>query len=93
MQIFDLVDVRPGREFTGRMVPSAERLFGPGALTYAAVPLDADHCRLIGRVAIGNDGFNRLRAAVLNWGDLVMMRRQLLNLKKYAERDALTTRT
>ncbi|WP_163504769.1 hypothetical protein [Fodinicola acaciae] len=89
VQIFDLVDVQPGHEFTGRTIPSAERFFGPVALTYAAEPLDSGRCRLIGRLAVGVAGWvERVRAEVLGIGDLVMMRKQLLNLKEYAERDA-----
>lgn len=89
MTIFKVIEVDPGHHYTLRGRGGAERLFGPLAITYAAEPVDDRSCRLIARLAIGADGLNRIRAEVLAWGDLVMMRRQLLNLKKYAERDAL----
>lgn len=89
VMVFTLTDVRPGRQFSGRSFRSAERLFGPVAGTYAVEPLDEARCRLICRLLVGPRWpLGRLWATGLACGDLVMMRRQLLNLKKYAERDA-----
>lgn len=89
MMVFELVDVRPGQQFTGIGTPGARRLFGHLAGTYAVEPIDADHSRLICRLVIAEPtGLGRLRAIGLAWGDVVMMRRQLLNLARLAERDA-----
>ena len=64
------------------------RLFGPVAMTYAAEPEGTDS-RIVCRLAVDASGpLARARAHALAWGDLVMMRRQLLNLKALAERDA-----
>ena len=57
-------------------------------MTYAAEP-SGSGSRIVVRIAAAADGrLARLRARALAWGDLVMMRRQLLNLKALAERDA-----
>jgi hypothetical protein len=57
-------------------------------MTYAAEP-DGEGSRIVGRLAVATAGpVSRLRGHLLAWGDLVMMRRQLLNLKALAERDA-----
>lgn len=83
LMVFTLTDVQPGRQFSGRGLRSAERLFGPMAITYAAEPVDADSCRLICRLVVDQG----VRGYLVAWGDLLMMRKQLLTLKKYAERD------
>lgn len=91
VMVFELVDVQPGYQFTGRGLPRAERLFGPLAATYAVESVDSDSSRLICRLAVAEpSGLGRLRAVGLAWGDVVMMRRQLLNLAGLAERDAVT---
>ncbi len=91
VMVVELVDVRRGQQYSGRGTAKAERLFGPLALTYAAEPIDSDSCRLLCRVTVAQPtGLGRLRATVLAWGDVVMMRRQLLNLARLAERDAAT---
>ncbi|MGI9157553.1 MAG: hypothetical protein ACR2FG_13125 [Marmoricola sp.] len=89
MMVFRLVDVTPGRQFTGRGLTAAERLFGPLAGTYAVEPVDTHSSRLVCRLVIADPtGLGRVRATALAWGDALMMRKQLLNLGRLAERDA-----
>lgn len=91
VMVFRLVEVRHGAQFTGRGLPFAERIFGPLASTYAVEPIDADSSRFVCRLTIAEPtGLGRLRARVLAWGDTVMMRKQLLNLARLAEREAAT---
>jgi hypothetical protein len=89
MTIFELTDVQPGRQWSGITVPRAARLFGDVAVTYAVEPVTDTACRMVCRFTVSERGLlQRLRVRALAWGDLVMMRRQLLNLKALAERDA-----
>jgi hypothetical protein len=86
--LFTLVDIRPGRQFTMRGLPRATRLFGPLAMTYAVEPRSAVECRLLCRLVAGTPTpASRIRGIALMWGDLIMMRRQLLTLRNLAERD------
>jgi hypothetical protein len=87
--VFELVSFDAPQQWTGLTTPRGQRLFGPVAMTFAAEP---DHAgsRIVGRLVTRADGpLSRVRAEALAWGDLVMMRRQLLNLKALAERDAI----
>src|SRR3954454_18251433 len=82
IQVFRVTDVEPGHQWSGLTVP---KVFGRTAVTYAVEPSD-DGSRLVCRIATGQRGpvawaWSRLLA----WGDLVMMRKQLLNLKELAE--------
>ncbi len=63
------------------------RLWGQIALTYLVVPRDADNCRLLVKMLVRypKGPFGWLERLFLPWGDLVMMRRQLLNFKELAE--------
>ena len=84
--VFDLVEVDPGHHWTGVTHRGATRLFGPVATTYAAEPAGTGSSRLVCRIVVGQAGpLSWTRARLLAWGDLVMMRRQLLNLKRLAE--------
>ena len=75
-----------GHCWTGLTTPRGQRLFGPVAMTYAAEP-DGERSRIVCRLAVAAGGrAARVRAHALAWGDLVMVRRQLLNLKRLAER-------
>jgi hypothetical protein len=57
-------------------------------MTYAAEPAGSGS-RIVVRIAVAANGrLARVRAHALAWGDLVMLRRQLLNLRALAERDA-----
>jgi len=74
-RIFTLADFTPGRDLTLRIAdPSARRMFGDLAITYRANP-----GRLVAKLAVDAGSF-AIRRRFLCWGDLVMMRRQLLTL-------------
>lgn len=90
MQIFELVGFTPGRDLTLRIRDARARaLLGDTALTYAAVATGADRCRLSCKLLVRYPrGPARVMRVVLPWGDLVMMRKQLLTLRRLAERDA-----
>jgi len=89
MGIFTLVDFRRDDHLTIRIKPrtAAFRLFGDVAGTYRVAPSDGPACRLLAKLVVcyppGIAGAFMRR--LLPWGDLVMMRRQLLNLKALAE--------
>jgi hypothetical protein len=65
-----------------------ERLFGRLRCTYWLRAESATHTRLLVklRIAPSHSVLVRVAKAALAWGDLIMMRRQLLNLKQLAER-------
>ena len=89
MHIFTLVDFAQDRHLTLRVKhgTGAFGFFGDLAVTYLILPEGAARCRLLAKIVVryprGLTGFVMRR--VLPWGDLVMMRRQLLNLKALAE--------
>ena len=86
--VFRLTSYDAGHHWTAVTDSRGRRLFGRVAMTYAAEPDGADS-RIVCRIAVAARGpVARVRAQALAWGDLVMMRRQLLNLKALAERDA-----
>jgi hypothetical protein len=95
MRIFSLVAFEQDRHLTIRVKPRSEafKIFGDVVLSYLIVPLVADSssgCRLLVKlVATYPSGVRRrMMRALLPWGDLIMMRRQLLNLKRLAEETA-----
>ncbi|GAA4684283.1 hypothetical protein [Nocardioides nanhaiensis] len=97
--VFRLTEVDEGRAWTARTSPSAERVAGPWGVTYAVEPLPAigpggpERCRLVARIAVpSRTRLQRARALAVAWGDLVMMRKQLLTLRDLAERDARDAR-
>jgi len=83
--IFKLAAFEPGRSVT---LYSEGRLFGRVAITYEARPRGAAGSRLLAKLLVCYPrGLLSLPMRVLlPPGDLVMMRRQLLNLKALAER-------
>ena len=83
--VFGLVCFEEGHHFTAVTGSRGERMFGPVAMTYAAEP-DVDGSRIVCRIAVGGAGrVARIRGPLLAWGDLVMMRKQLITLKALAE--------
>ena len=89
LSIFTIAAFEPGRSITATVQPKPGRLFGPLATTYAVGPRGHEAARLVVRLDVGGASFARraIRPA-LGWGDVVMMRKQLLTLKDLAEREA-----
>ena len=84
--IFTLVSFAPGDHLTVRMNPSGARLFGDVAVTYAVLPAGPARTRLVA-VLRSPEPTTRLGAVgawLLAWGDLVMMRKQLLTFARLA---------
>lgn len=92
MRIFVLEDfVVPAHLTLSTPVDSTgERLFGTIRVTYWARPVDATRTRLLVklRVAQGRGLWARAMGALLPWGDLVMMRKQLYTLRDLSEASA-----
>jgi hypothetical protein len=67
--------------------PRARAMFGDIAITYAVTPM-AGGTRLAAKVLVRypRRGLWRCMRALLPWGDLIMMRKQLRTLKALAER-------
>lgn len=89
MTIFDLVDFERNRHLTLRIKPrsSGAKTFGDIAVSYLIVEASPRSCRLLVKLVARypNSLRGRFMKAVLPWGDLIMMRRQLLNFKQLAE--------
>jgi hypothetical protein len=84
VSIFRLAEFEPGRSLT---LTQRGRLFGHLGMTYAVSERGQGGSRLVLRIAWGPPRVPFARA-LLSVGDLVMARRQLLNFKRLAERDA-----
>jgi hypothetical protein len=92
MRIFDLASFEPDRHLTLRIrSESAKRAFGDLACSYAVADAGPGgrETRLVVKLVVRYARSLRGRAMrrLLPWGDLVMMRKQLLTLKALAERD------
>ncbi|MFF0308600.1 hypothetical protein ACFYSC_14280 [Streptosporangium sp. NPDC004379] len=93
MTIFELVSFTPGRDMTLRMLPGpGRRLFGDLALTYDVRTDDTGATRLVVKALLGAErgALNEARRRALAWGDLLMMRKQLLTFRTLAEHQAAT---
>ena len=83
MSMFEVVDFVPGRQVTARAGPSP---FGVFVATYTVVPVDGARSRIVVKLLMRYPALVRpLARWMLPFGDWVMMRRQLLNLKALAE--------
>jgi hypothetical protein len=90
MTMFELVEFERDRHLT-LLARRFRWAFGEVSVTYMVVPAGENRCRLIVKL-LGNYPHGRVGRLLLQptmpWLDLFMMRRQLLNLKALAERDA-----
>jgi hypothetical protein len=91
MDIFKLVEFEQNRHLTIIMdSPKGAAAFGDIAVSYIIFPKTENTCRLFVKILVHyprNPMWFWMRW-FLPWGDLIMMRKQLLNLKYLAERDA-----
>jgi hypothetical protein len=91
MTIFKLVEFEADRHLTLVMAsPSAIATFGEIAVSYLILPLTDQYCRLIVKLLVRyprKEAWSAMRW-FLPWGDLLMMRKQLLTLKYLAEKQA-----
>lgn len=89
MTIFELIDFEKDRQVTIRIRKSllAYKGFGDTVVSYLIKTENAESCRLLVKILLqyprGVLGW--LTHRILPLGDLIMMRRQLLNFKKLAE--------
>jgi len=90
MKIFELVEFEWGKQLTLR-IGRGRWFFGPDVgATYVVTPRGAEGCRIVvGVVTYAKRGvFAKLRRLTYPWGELAMMRRQMLNIKQLAEEQA-----
>jgi len=92
MRIFRLVEFERGRHVTLRLPQGsrAARRFGDLAVTYLALEQGPAQCRLLVKLVVHHPPglAGSIARWLLPWGDLVMMRRQLLTLRALAEHGA-----
>jgi hypothetical protein len=90
MKIFKLVEFEQDKEFTLR-IGRGRWFFGSDVgATYVLTPRGAGSCRVcVGIVTYKKPGLlAELRRRQFPWGELLMMRKQLLNMKQLAETQA-----
>lgn len=93
MRIFKLAAFEKDRHLTLllKAKSSASQTFGDLAVSYLVLPVADDpsmrSCRLLVKLIARHPPgiYGKIMRTVLPWGDLIMMRRQLLNLKRLAE--------
>jgi hypothetical protein len=88
--IAEITDFAPNEHITGRAVSTAERLYGVVAITYRVTPRPSLATRLVVRLLVREPThwWYAIRFQLLAWGDLIMMRKQLITLKALAEQTA-----
>lgn len=95
MTIFRLVEFEQDRHLTLVLATRRSRAtFGEIACSYLIQPQSPQSCRLVVKLLLRyppKTPATLLLRRVLPWGDLIMMRKQLLTLKRMAERQARHT--
>ncbi|MBI4249944.1 MAG: hypothetical protein HY611_10620 [Elusimicrobia bacterium] len=90
MFFFEVIDFERPRHVTVRQKPKTigARVFGDVVVSYLIVPQAQNVCRLLAKAAIRHPAapMGWLTRILLPWGDLIMMRRQLLNFKQLSEK-------
>lgn len=86
MMIFEIEDFEIDRSITIRLKRKL-RFSGDVAISYTIVPRESGGCRLLVKILVNYPRWiaGWLMRIIFPWGDLVMMRRQLMNFKELAE--------
>ncbi len=84
MTIFDLAAFETDRHLT-LVLRRGRALFGDVVCTYLVVPRAPGCSRIVVKMLVRYAGFRRVAGRLFPLGDLVMMRKQLLTLKRLAE--------
>lgn len=88
MTIFRLATFERDRHLTLILnSPAGRRLFGAVAVSYTIIPCGPERSRLVVKLLVQHPPWCHSRALcrLFAWGDLLMMRKQLLTLKALAE--------
>ncbi|WP_051204250.1 hypothetical protein [Nocardioides sp. CF8] len=89
MDIFTVTAIVPDRVLELTLTdPGPVRAFGPLVCTYQAVPRVGGTTLRCDIFLTPRHGLGRVRAFLLAWGDLVMMRKQLLTFRRLSEQTA-----
>ena len=84
MTIFEVVDFEVDRHLT-LLLRRGRAVFGDVACTYLVAPRSPDRSRIVVKMLVRYPGLRRVAEQLFPLGDLVMMRKQLLTLKRLAE--------
>ncbi len=87
--IMELLEFEENEHLTFKICVG-KKFWGHVGSTYRLVELPGDRCRLVNKVVVHRrDGFYRdIARSFFPWAELVMTRRQLLNMKELAEKTA-----
>ncbi|MCX6006973.1 MAG: hypothetical protein NTZ34_06890 [Chloroflexi bacterium] len=88
MEFFEITSVENKRHLTIRIKKGSKesKVYGDVAVSYVVLPENKEQCRIIVKCLIHYPKvIGLLLRLVLPWGDLIMMRRQLLSIKRVAE--------
>lgn len=90
MTIFNIVDFKPNTHLTIRINKNilGRQIAADGVVTYLIHPINRTECRLLVKLLVlyPKGVMGMLSRAILPLGDLIMMRRQLLNFKRLSEK-------
>ena len=88
--IGELTDFAVDQQITLRATPLAKRWYGLVAMTYQVTDRGLAGSRIVVRLIVDEPTrwWQHLRFHLLAWGDLIMMRKQLVTLKGLAEKSA-----
>ena len=96
MDFFEIVSYVYNKHLTIRTKPGTleSKIYGDVAVSYVVIPENEQRCRLLVRTRIR---YPRILGILLRfalpWGDLIMMRRQMQNLKKLSEQMQTSQKT